>query len=174
MTVKPGWEGRCFEDFEVGDIYRHPLGRTISEADNTWFTLLTCNTNMMHFNRHYAEESEFGRLLVNSGLTLALVLGQSVSDVSQQAMANLGFDEVRFTHPVFVGDTIYAESIVLAVRESVSRPHTGIVTVRTRGLNQDGDECLSYVRSALVYKRGHSHDIGMFPEAARPLNADQE
>ena len=77
---------------------------------------------MMHFNSHYAERSDFGRLLVNSGLTLALVLGQSVSDVSQQAMANLGFDEVRFTHPVFVGDPLYAESIVLAVRESASRP----------------------------------------------------
>ncbi len=173
MTLKPGWEGRYLEDFEVGDVYRHPLGRTISEADNTWFTLLTCNTNMMHFNRHYAEESEFRRLLVNSGLTLALVLGQSVSDVSQQATANLGFDEVRFTHPVFVGDTLYAESIVLAVRESASRPHVGIVKVRTRGLNQDGDECLSYVRSALVYKRGCAHSAGLFPEAVRPLTVDE-
>ena len=174
MTVKPGWEGRYFEDFEVGDVYRHPLGRTISEVDNTWFTLLTCNTNMMHFNSHYAERSEFGKLLVNSGLTLALVLGQSVTDVSQQAMANLGFDEVRFTHPVFVGDTLYAESIVLAVRESASRPQAGIVTVRTRGLNQDGDECLSYVRSALIYKRGCSHDAQMFPEAAEPLTLEEE
>ena len=173
MTVKPGWEGRCFEDFEVGDVYRHPLGRTISEADNTWFTLLTCNTNMMHFNRHYAERSEFGRLLVNSGLTLALVMGQSVTDVSQQAMANLGLDGVRFTHPVFVGDTLYAESIVLAVRESASRPHADIVTVRTRGLNQHGDECLSYARSALIYRRGCSHDAQMFPEAARPLTLDE-
>ena len=172
MTVKPGWEGRYFEDFEVGDIYQHPLGRTISEADNTWFTLLTCNTNMMHFNSHYAERSEFGRLLVNSGFTLALVMGQSVSDVSQQAMANLGMDEVRFTHPVFVGDTLYAESIVLATRPSASRPHAGIVTVRTRGLNQDGDECLSYRRNALVYKRGQAHDAGRFPEAAEPLTLD--
>ena len=106
---------------------------------------------------------------MNSGLTLALVLGQSVSDVSQQAMANLGFDEVRFTHPVFVGDTVYAESIVLAARESASRPYAGIVTVRTRGLNQQGDECLSYVRSALIYKRGCAHGEGMFPEAATPL-----
>ena len=174
MTVKPGWEGRYFEDFEVGDVYRHPLGRTITEADNVWFTLLTCNTNMMHFNNHYAEQSTFGKALVNSGFTLALVLGQSVTDVSQQAMANLGFDEVRFTHPVFVGDTLYAESIVLAVRPSASRPYAGIVTVRTRGLNQNGDECLRYRRSVLVYRRGHGHDQGLFPEAAEPLTLDED
>ena len=173
MTVKPGWEGRYFEDFEVGDVYQHPLGRTITEADNVWFTLLTCNTNMMHFNNHYAEQSTFGKALVNSGFTLALVLGQSVSDVSQQAVANLGMDEVRFTHPVFVGDTLYAESIVLAVRPSASRPYAGIVTVRTRGLNQDGDECLGYRRNVLVYRRGHAHDQGQFPEAAQPLTLDE-
>lgn len=174
MTVKAGWEGRYLEDFEVGDVYRHPLGRTITEADNVWFTLLTCNTNMLHFNNHYAEHSSFGRALVNSGFTLALVLGQSVSDVSQQAVANLGFDEVRFTHPVYVGDTLYAESIVLAVRPSSSRPYAGIVTVRTRGLNQDGDECLSYRRNVLVYRRGHNHDQGLFPEAAEPLTLDDD
>ncbi len=172
MTVKPGWEGRYYEDFEVGDIYRHPLGRTISESDNTWFTLLTCNTNQLHFNSHYGERSGFGRTLVNSAFSLALVMGQSVSDVSQQAVANLGMDGVRFTHPLFVGDTVYAESIVLAKRESKSRPNAGIVTVKTRGLNQNGDVCVSYRRNALVYKRGHNHDIGLFPEAAEPLSLD--
>ena len=172
MTVKPGWEGRFFEDFEVGDVYQHPLGRTICEADNIWFTLLTCNTNMLHFNNHYAEHSTFGKALVNSGFTLALVMGQSVSDVSQQAVANLGLDEVRFTHPVFVGDTLYAESIVLASRPSASRPYAGIVSVRTRGLNQNGDECLSYRRDVLVYRRGHAHDQNLFPKAAEPLTTD--
>ena len=174
MTIKPGWEGRYFEDFEVGDVYRHPLGRTITEADNVWFTLLTCNTNQMHFNNHYAEQSTFGKALVNSGFTIALVLGQSVSDVSQQAVANLGIDEARFTHPVFVGDTLYAESIVLAVRASASRPYAGIVTVKTRGLNQHGDECLRYKRNVLVYRRGHNHDAGGFPQATQPLTVDDD
>lgn len=169
MTLKPGWQGRFYEDFEIGDVYQHPLGRTISEADNTWFTLLTCNTNQMHFNADYAKDSEFGRLLVNSGLTVAMVLGQSVSDVSQQAIANLGWDNIRLTHPVFVGDTLYADSVVLDKRESSSRPHAGIVTVRTRGLNQDGDVCLSWERTVLVYKRGHQHDSSGFPEAKEPI-----
>src|SRR4029078_6906949 len=119
--LKSGWEGRYFEDFEIGDHYQHPLGRTISEADNTWFTLLTLNTNQMHFNAHYAAQSTYGRVLVNSGLTVALVLGISVSDISQNAIANLGWDEIRLPHPIFVGDTIYAESVVTAKRESSSR-----------------------------------------------------
>lgn len=173
MTVKPGWSGRYFEDFEVGDVYRHPLGRTISEADNTWFTLLTCNTNQMHFNEHYAGHSTFGRPLVNSGITVALVLGQSVSDISQQGIANLGWDKIRLTHPVFVGDTIYAESLVLDKRASNSRPYAGIVTVRTRGLNQDGEICLTFERTVMVYKRGHGHDESLFPEAAVPIEDDQ-
>lgn len=172
MTVKPGWQGRFYEDFEVGDVYQHPWGRSVSEADNTWFTLLTCNTNMLHFNNHYAEKSEFGRALVNSALSLAIVLGETVTDVSQQAVANLGLDEVRFTHPVFVGDTLYAETVVLAKRESASRPHAGIVTVRTRGLNQDGAECLRFRRNVMVYKRGQGHDEGLFPVAPEPLEPD--
>ena len=169
MTLKPGWQGRFYEDFEVGDVYQHPLGRSISEADNSWFTLLTCNTNMLHFNNHYAQRSEFGRALVNSALSLAIVLGETVTDVSQQAVANLGLDEVRFTHPVFVGDTLYAETAVLAKRESASRPHAGIVTVRTRGLNQDGAECLRFRRNVMVYKQGQGHDEGLFPAAPEPL-----
>jgi itaconyl-CoA hydratase len=166
-----GWRGRFFEDFEVGDVYQHPLGRTISEADNTWFTLLTMNTNQMHFNAHYAATSEFGRLLVNSGLTIAMVLGMSVSDVSQQGIANLEMTEIQLQHPVFVGDTLYAESLVLAKRESRSRPHAGIVTVRSRGLNQNGDVCLTYRRSVMVYKRGRGPDESLFPEARSPWDA---
>jgi itaconyl-CoA hydratase len=115
--------GRYFEDFAVGDVFRHPLGRTITSTDNAWFTLLTMNTNQMHFNDHYAEQSTFGRQLVNSGLTIAMVIGLSVLDVSQNAIANLSLDDVQLLHPVFVGDTLYAESIVLEVRESTSRSY---------------------------------------------------
>src|SRR5712692_1222687 len=125
MGVKEGWRGRLFEDFEVGDVYRHRLGRTISEADNTWFTLLTLNTNQIHWNAQYAERSEFGRVLVNSGFTIGLVLGMSVSDLSENAIANLEMDEIKLTHPVFVGDTLWAESKVTGKRESKSRPHAG-------------------------------------------------
>ena len=165
--------GRFFEDFTVGDVYRHPLGRTITDADNVWFTLLTMNTNPTHFDYHFAQQSEFGKPLVNSGLTVAMVLGQSVIDTSQQAFANLGWDNIRLTHPVFVGDTLYAESKVLATRESKSRPHAGIVTVRTRGLNQDGDVVLSYERSFFVYRRGAEQARSSFPDAKEPWPEDE-
>jgi len=154
MPLKPGWEGRVYEDFEVGDVYVHPLGRTITATDNTWFTLLTCNTNAIHFDHHYAAGTEFGRPLVNSAFTLALVTGLSVTDLSQNVMANLGWDEVRLPHPVFEGDTIYAKSEVLEKRESRSRPNVGIVRVRTTGFNQDGTTVIEYVRTFMVYKRG--------------------
>ena len=150
--------GRCFEDFEVGAIYEHRPGRTISEADNTWFTLLTMNTHPLHFDAEYAAKSEFKRLVVSSPLTLAIVSGMSVSDVSQKAIANLGWTDIKLTAPVFVGDTIYAESEVLDKRESKSRPTQGIVTVATRGLKADGTLFMSYVRQILVPKRGHSVD----------------
>jgi acyl dehydratase len=163
-----GWRGRCFEDFAVGEVYRHPFGRTISEADNTWFTLLTMNTNQMHFNAHYAAGSEFTRILVNSGLTIAMVLGMSVIDVSQHGIANLEMTEIKLTHPVFLGDTLYAESLVVDTRLSKSRPNAGIVTVRSRGLNQDGDVILEYKRSVLVARRGTTRDDDLFPEAKRP------
>jgi itaconyl-CoA hydratase len=174
MAGKPGWTGRYFEDFEIGDVYQHRLGRTISEADNAWFTLLTMNTNQMHFNAQYAEASPFGRLLVNSGLTVAMVLGMSVADVSENAIANLGWDDIRLTHPVFVGDTLWAESLVIDTRESSTRPYAGIVTVRSRGLNQHGDVCLSYKRSVMIYKRDAPQDKGLFPQAAEPLTLDGE
>ncbi|GII78612.1 transcription regulatory protein [Sphaerisporangium rufum] len=165
MTVHGPRIGRYYEDFVVGDVYRHPLGRTISEADNTWFTLLTMNTNQNHFNAHYAAKAPVGKVIVNSGLSVAIVLGLSVSDVSQNAMMNLGWEDIRLTHPVFIGDTLYAESVVLATRESASRPYAGIVTCRTRGLNQDGDEVMSWRRSVMVYKRDAPQDKDHFPEA---------
>ena len=150
--------GRYFEDFTVGDVYEHRPGRTISETDNTWFTLLTMNTHPLHFDAAYAEKSEFGRPLVNSALTLAIVAGMSVSDLSQKAVANLGWDKIRLTAPVFAGDTIYAESEVLAVRESKSRPTQGIVTVKTTGKKADGTVFMTYERAFLVPKRGHAVD----------------
>jgi itaconyl-CoA hydratase len=164
--------GRYFEDFSIGDVYRHPLGRTITSTDNAWFTLLTMNTNQMHFNDHYAESSTFGRQLVNSGVTVAMVLGMSVYDVSQNAVANLGWDKIRLTHPLFVGDTLYAESLVLDLRESSSRPHAGVVTVRTRGLNQTGDIILTYERTVMVYKRDATQDKGLFPQPATPIEEE--
>ncbi len=147
--------GRYFEEFEVGDIYEHRPGRTLSETDNTWFTLLTMNNHPLHFDAEYAAKSEFKRPLVNSCLTLSIVVGMSVSDVSYKAIGNLGWNDIKLTAPVFAGDTLYAESEVTAKRESQSRPTQGIVTVRTRGTNQDGEVVISYERTVLVPKRGH-------------------
>ncbi|HEX2911605.1 MAG TPA: MaoC family dehydratase [Chloroflexia bacterium] len=161
MAVKPGWQGRCYEDFEVGDVYVHPGGRTITSTDNSWFTLLTLNTNPVHFDHHYAAGTEFGRPLVNSCFTLALITGMSVTDVSQNAMANLGWDEVKLPNPVFEGDTLYARSEVLEMRESKSRPNVGLVRIKTTGFNQDGVTVIEYKRAMLVYKRGQ------IPQTAR-------
>ena len=150
--------GRHFEDFKVGDTYEHRPGRTISETDNTWFTLLTMNTHPLHFDAAYCAKTEFGRPVVNSCLTLAIVAGMSVSDLSQKAVANLGWDKIQLTAPVFAGDTIYAESEVLALRESKSRPTQGIVTVRTTGRKADGTVFMTYERTILVPRRGHAVD----------------
>jgi acyl dehydratase len=150
--------GRYYEDFEVGDIYEHRPGRSISEADNTWFTLLTMNQHPLHFDAAYAAKSEFGRMVVNSALTLSIVAGMSVSDVSQKAIANLGWNDIRLTAPVFVGDTIYAESEVLSKRDSAKRPTQGIVTVRTIGRKADGTVFMTYERTVLVPRRGHAVD----------------
>lgn len=148
-------EGRCYEDFETGMILRHPLGRTITTTDNAWFTLLTVNTNPIHFDAHYAAQTEFKKPLVNSTLTLALVTGLSVADVSQNAV-NLGWDEVRMPAPVFEGDTIYAQTEVLSKRESKSRPAMGLVEIKTVGFKQDGTIVMEFKRTILVYKRGHA------------------
>ncbi len=148
--------GRYFEDFTVGVVYQHRPGRTITETDNTWFTLLTMNTHPLHFDAAYAAESEFGQPLVNSCLTLSMVVGMSVSDLSQKAVANLGWDKIKLTAPVFVGDTIYAESEVIAKRESRSRPNQGIVTALTTGRKAGGTEFMHFERTFLVPKHGQA------------------
>ncbi len=162
MAVKEGWRGRFFEDFEVGDVYEHPLGRTVTTTDNAWFTLLTQNTAPIHFDHYYASQTEFGKPLVDSTFTVALVTGQSVTDVSQNVFANLGWDEIRLPAPVFEGDTIYSRSEVLERRASKSRSNVGIVKVKTTGYNQDGTVVISFKRTVLVYKRG------LAPLMARP------
>ena len=154
MAIKEGWTGRVFEDFEVGDIYRHSLGRTVLGTDNIWFTLLTMNTNPIHFDSAYAAKTEFGKRLVDSTFTLAVVTGQSVADISQNAMANLGWDEVRLPNPVFEGDTIYSQSEVLEKRESKSRPNVGIVRFKTTGFTQEGTVIIEFKRTVMIYKRG--------------------
>jgi itaconyl-CoA hydratase len=156
MPVKEGWTGRVYEDFEVGDIYVHPLGRTVLSVDNSWFTLLTQNMNPIHFDHAYASQTEFGKPLVDSTFTVALVTGQSVTDISQNVFANLGWDEIRLPNPVFEGDTIYSQSEVLDKRESKSRSSVGIVTVMTTGYNQDGTVVITFKRTVMVFKRGHA------------------
>lgn len=151
---KEGWNGRFYEDFEIGDVYRHPLGRTVLPVDNSWMTLLTQNTAAIHFDHHLASKTEFGKPLVDSTFTLALVTGQSVTDISMNVMANLGWDKVRLPHPVFEGDTIYSQSEVLSKRESGSRENVGIVKVRTIGFNQDGTIVITFERTIMVYRRG--------------------
>jgi itaconyl-CoA hydratase len=163
MPVKPGWEGRYFEDFEVGDVYRSSIGRTITDAENTIVTLLTNNDNQIHFNTEYAKHTPFGKPLVNSLLTLAIVTGLTVTDVSRNGV-NLGWDKVRLPHPLYAGDTLWAETEVLNVRESQSDPRRGIVTIKTRGLQQEGVTVIEFERNILVWKREHAPNIGVFPE----------
>jgi itaconyl-CoA hydratase len=155
MAIKQGWTGRVFEDFQVGDVYEHPFGRTVIAADNIWFTCLTMNTNPIHFDAEYSSRTEFKRPLVNSCFTLALVTGQSVIDLTQNGVANLGWDEVRLPNPLFEGDTVYAKSEVVEIRESRSRPTAGIVRVKTTGLNQHGTPVIEFLRTFMVWNRGH-------------------
>lgn len=161
--VKPGWQGRFFEDFGVGDIYRCRYGRTVTEADNVQFTLLTNNTNQIHFNTDYGARTQWGRCLVNSALTLAIVAGMGVMDVSENGFA-LGWDEIVLPNPVFAGDTLYSESEVVSKRESASRPEQGIVKVETRGYKQDGTVVIRYRRSVMVWKRAHAPSLTIFPQ----------
>ncbi len=158
MTDRPSsdgtWTGRLFEDFVPGDVYYHPFGKTVTEADNQSFTLMTQNVAKVHVDKAFATGTEFGRVLVNSALTLALVTGQSTIDLSMNVYANLGWDEVRLPAPVFEGDTIYSRSKVLAVRPSASRPSVGVVTVATEGYNADGVVVISFRRTFMVYRRG--------------------
>ena len=161
--LESGWHGRFYEDFEVGDVYKHPYGRTVTETDDVWFTNLTMNVNPMHFNEAYASETEFGERLVNGTFVIALAVGMSVMDVSMNATANLGYDDIRHCGPVFHGDTIFAESEVLSKRESESRDHVGMVTTELRAYNQDGDLVLSLERTPMVLKREYAN-----PSAAQP------
>jgi itaconyl-CoA hydratase len=160
--------GRFLEDFEVGDTYRSRLGRTITENDNIWFTCLTMNTNQMHFNREYAARTEFGEPLVVSTLTLAVVLGLSVADTSENAVANLGWTDIRLPKPVYAGDTLWAESEVTAVRESRSRPSCGIISIRTRGLNQRVEVVIEFARSFMVFKSDAPEVADVFPVTDAP------
>lgn len=153
--VRAGWTGRCFEDFEPGDVYYHPQTKTVTDADNQWFTLLTQNTARVHLDEVYAARTGFGRPLMNSTFVLALVTGQSVLDLSFNVMANLGWDAVRLPAPVFVGDTIASRSKVLGTRPSRSRPEVGIVHAATEGYNQDGTVVIRFERSFMVYRRAH-------------------
>jgi itaconyl-CoA hydratase len=158
IEVEPGrfreTFGRYFEDFVVGHIYEHRPGRTITDADNVWFTLLTMNTHPAHFDYEFAKKTEFGKPLVCSPFTVALMVGMSVSDVSQKAVANLGWQDIKLIHPLFPGDTLYAESEVVEKRESKSRPDQGVVTVKTIGKNQDGVVVCTFQRTMLIWKRG--------------------
>lgn len=157
------WRGRFFEDMEVGDVYQSRLGKTVTETDNQWFTLLTLNTNQMHFNDEFAKGTTFGRPLVNSTFTLSLIAGMTVPDTSENATANLGWTDIKLPNPVYVGDTLWAESEVLGKRESKSRPNVGIVTVRCRGINQRREVVIEYRRTFMIYRRDAPEVTGTFP-----------
>jgi acyl dehydratase len=164
LTAAPkAWRGRFYEDFEVGDVFRSRLGRTITETDNIWFTCLTMNTNQMHFNAPYAEGTRFGRMLVNSTLTLAIAVGLSVPDTSENAAANLAWSDIRLPNPVYAGDTLWVESEVLERRASASRPNVGIVGIRTRGVNQRREVVIEFRRTFMIYKRDAPEALGTFP-----------
>ncbi|MBI3968448.1 MAG: MaoC family dehydratase [Chloroflexi bacterium] len=167
MSAITGWRGYFFDDFEAGQIIVHSGGRTLTETDNTWFTLLTCNTHPVHFNSDFAAKTEFGRCLMNSTLTLAVVAGMTVTDTSLNTVANLGWESINLPTPVFAGDTLYAETEILDKRESKSRPYAGIVKARTRGRNQNGVVVLEYVRSYMVYKKGQSPKDALEAERLR-------
>lgn len=158
-----GWEGRYYEDFGEGEVYRSRFGRTVTELDNSMFTHLTMNTNPLHFDERLTTNTKWGQILVNSTFTLALVVGMTVPDVSQNAMANLGWEELKLPNPVFLGDTLYCETEVLGKRESTTYPDAGIVQVRTRGVNQDGKVVIDFTRSVMVYKRDAAPHHDQFP-----------
>jgi len=163
MAIKQGWVGRYFEDFDVGDVYRSRMGRTVTDSDNLLFTLMSNNTNQIHFNAEYAKHTQFKKPLMNSIVTLAIVAGLGVIDVSENGFA-LGWDSIVLPTPVFAGDTLYCEQRVLECRESKSRPGQGIVKVRTLGVKQDGSIAIDYVRSVIVWKRDAAPSIDIFPD----------
>jgi len=157
------WRGRFYEDFTVGDVYRSRFGRTITDTDNIWFTCLTMNTNPIHFNVPYAERTQFGQPLVNSAFTLALVTGLTVPDTSENAAANLAWTDIKLPKPVFVGDTVWAESEITALRESKSNQSVGIVSMRCRGINQRHEVVIEFLRTFMVYRRGAPEVQDTFP-----------
>lgn len=169
------WRGRFLEDFEVGDVFRSRTGRTITDTDNIWFTNLTLNTNQVHFNAPFAEQTQFGRMLVASTFTLALVAGLTVPDTSENAVANLGWTDIRLPNPVFVGDTLWAESEILATRASRSKPDLGIVSIRSRGINQRGEVVIEYLRTFMIPRRGAPVAASVFPvvDAAWTVGPEQ-
>jgi acyl dehydratase len=145
--------GRYFEEFEIGQEFRHWPGRTISEADNTWFSLLTMNQHPLHIDAHYAATTQHGRCLVVGTLVFSIAVGISVADISGRAIANLGYNEVRHLGPVFAGDTIYASSKIIGKRESATKPDRGIVSVETKAYNQREEAVLSFRREVMIPKR---------------------
>jgi itaconyl-CoA hydratase len=157
------WRGRFYDDLEVGDVFQSRLGRTITETDNVWFTCLTLNTNQVHFNHEFAAGTEFGKPLVNSTFTLALVTGMSVPDTSENATANLSWTDIKLPNPVYVGDTLWSETEIVSKRESRSRPSVGIVGVRCRGINQRRQVVIEFQRTFMVYKRDAPEVTDTFP-----------
>ena len=164
QAAPKSWRGRFYEDFAVGDTFRSRLGRTITETDNIWFTCLTMNTNQIHFNVPYAERTQFGKPLVNSALTLALITGMTVPDTSENAAANLAWTDIKLPKPVFVGDTLWAESEILDLRESKSNPSVGIVSMRCRGINQRREVVIEFKRTFMVYKRDAPEAASAYPD----------
>ena len=164
MAVKKGWEGRFLEDFEIGDIYRSSVGRTLLDADNTWMTLLTNNDNQIHFNVEYAKNTQFQRPLMNSLVTLAVVTGLTVPDISRNGIT-LGWDKVRLPHPVYAGDTLWAETEVVSVRESNSDPRRGIIHIKCKGIQQEGEIVIEFERDVMIWKREHAPNLGVFPKS---------
>jgi len=157
------WRSRFYEDLEVGDVYRSRFGRTVTETDNLLFTALTMNTNQLHFSSAYAEQTRWGKILVNSTFTIALVTGLSVADVTEHAAANLAWTDVTLPNPVFFGDTIWAETEILDRRESRSNPDVGIVSMRTRGINQRREVVVEFKRTVMVYRRESPAAADDFP-----------
>ncbi len=168
VTAPKQWRGRFYEDFTVGDVFASRLGRTVTETDNVSFTCLTLNTNQNHFNDEYAKGTPFGRPLVNSTFTLALVTGLTVPDTSENATANLAWTDITLPRPVYVGDTLWAESEVLQTRESGSRPNVGIVAIRSRGINQRREVVIQFRRTFMIYKRSAPEVADLFPGTDTP------
>ena len=156
MTSPIEWRDRVFEDFSVGDTCKHRSARTVSGYDNLLFTLLTQNPAPLHLNHHYAHQAGHERVPLNSTLTLALVTGQSVADLTPNVMTNLGWSDVKLPAPAHEGDTIYSESRIEALRASSSRPNVGIVGIRTIGYTEDGTIVIEFLRTVMMYRRGHA------------------